>query len=370
MSFPSFPVSVTYTGSAGAGMTASIVENLGSLQGAGLTFQNRIGERTDVQRYRVAGPGNSYDAELALTAAGLGYGSVHPYIPGIVCHGVKLERPSKEGYVMQAIFQRPVAGALPGGSGFGFTMLGVSFTAMEIPAEVDNYGNIVVNSAGDPFNPPQNLTIYLMRLKMTRWQTSYPIFTARRLVGKVNHDDIVLALFTASTIPARCLKVLNFAPAQEISPLATLAPIVYEVEWRGSLPTDGQAGGYDRWMIDKGYQAFYSQVITSEGGKSAGATAKGKISARASLQPVAEPVLLDGTGQPLQFAGKPDPYTVVDYKNGFYGWHTADPRQLPLLVGDSDSYLTAVQPHADRAYYLPYRIEREADLTPLVDAGL
>jgi hypothetical protein len=343
--------SVTYTGTAGAGMTAYVTD-LGCW-GFEVGAQDNWCEWRETRRYKVMGPSERYDATIALNANGYGVNGSSPTVGALILgkHVRVLDKaasdkhhPTLPGYVCEVIYERPPMGI------WGDTqplsrpiVVNYSFSFMRVPTERDSQDYLVVNSAGDPFDPPQTIDVAILRVRIMKWLSSFSLSNAQSLVGKVNSASVTLTN-TLGTCDARTLKCLNYAPANDIIPGAGYVLTIFEFEQR--------LESYDRNIIDKGFRAWYTDGSTKRKGKLAGT--------QDPTTPVPQAVLLAGDGTPLL----PTHLSILDPKNGFSSFSAPAASQLP-------AYLTAVQ-GADTAggYYLPYRIEPEASFAPFALLGL
>ncbi|MCL2647707.1 MAG: hypothetical protein FWD61_11975 [Phycisphaerales bacterium] len=335
---------ITYTGTEGPGMTAKI-HDAGS-RGLSVEMPDGWGEWKDVRRYLVIGPKTNYDAIIALNIGGFGVNSYHPYIGNITggtMRALDKVEPGDTGWTVEVVYSRPPMGI------WGDTavllrplVVNYSFSFLRKPTEMDSQGYVVVNSSGDLFDPPQSIDIALLKIRCRKWLSSYSYANASSLVGTVNASAVTLSIL--GNVAARTLKCLNYAPANDIIPNA---PFVFT-----SFDFELMLDKYDRRLIDRGFRAWYSTTKSS--------TKKGKISARSNLEPIPQAVLLNGTGGPLL----PDYVVVRDDKDGFSSFASAPSSQLP-------AYLTAVRgADGNGGFYLPYRIEKEADFGTFATIGL
>ena len=246
------PTTVTYTGTDGAGMTAEVTD-LGSWEFA-MDTPDGWGEWKDVRRFRVDGPATSYDAFIALNVGGFGINGAHPYIGGIYGGPMRaLEKTAGggRGWTVAVTYSRPPMGiwgdpavlTRPVVVNFGFTFL-------RKPTEIDSQGYVVVNSAGDIFDPPQSIDIALLKIRCEMVEL-LQLLQHRRLVGHVNASSVTLP-HSIGTVDARCLNCLNYAPANDIIVGGLAMFTTFEFELRSSK--------YDRNLIDKGLRAWYNDT--------------------------------------------------------------------------------------------------------------
>lgn len=180
---------------------------------------------------------------------------------------------------------------------------------IEIPVERDKDGNLIVNSAGDPFDPPLTITedhiiITIARNEATEQYAidnpsysgtvfSYELITAN--VGKVNTETFL-------GFGARRVKMLRPRITREFNEnIGYYWKVVYRfevIDREYTIPDPANAAatislgvGWDRVVLDAGYRyldATVPKLVIQDG------------------QPVREPALLDGAGALLATADPPE----------------------------------------------------------------
>lgn len=333
------------------------VTSLGSVEGRGPWLeQGQDGpEWADVIRYQVAGVATRLAAVQAVESASKGTGSAHP--GGIDCVGVGV-KPAGDGvdngervFLVDTTYRKQPANAVSSStpSTSRPPLLRFRFGFVEEPTEVDgavgvNLPNPIVNSAGDPFDPPITTSRVVMYITEKKWMTGWTPATALPYIDAVN--DASLTLLGMGTIGARTLRCVNFAPDVDFYAATTPLPVLVEWEYRYWT--------FDRILLDQGYRAWWSP--------SGSPTRRGKLLIKGSARvPPAAPVYLDGLGTPLN----EDEFVIDDPVWSKTGSSFTDRAAslLPSYIG------TPSRIGATGGYALPYRLLKVSSLTQFATWG-
>ena len=146
----------------------------------------------------------------------------------------------------------------------------------------DVNGNAIVNSAGDPFDPPIEVDDDRPQLTITRYESSYSPTTAKTYKDAVNSDVVTI---DGVTFPAYTLKITSIA-AQRVAVNGTWYwRVTYTIEYRPET--------WRLQILDRGYRK-----------KVVGGTQVQMFDASSGV-PHSAPKLLDGSGGDLAAGAAP-----------------------------------------------------------------
>jgi hypothetical protein len=156
--------------------------------------------------------------------------------------------------------------------------------------EIDADGNPIVNSAGDPLEPPLVRSLAVVYLTVTRWEHTYEVEKALAYIDHQN-SDVITVQGQGVLQPGR-MRCVSYRPQQSLKKDTKNFPVEYRFELR--------ANGFDWRVIDAGYNGWHD----SSGVK------PGKIKTPAGKD-AGSPVRLDGQGKPMESAFKVEGSTAV-----------------------------------------------------------
>lgn len=330
---------------------AAVVKSLGSL-GPWI----KKGEWTDSIEYLVTGCANRFEALAALNSQGYGYNSVHPQCLWLLGADVSPTEDGAGGYKFQVSYVKSDGITSDPNPLNRPPLLTFKYGMIQEPCDCDIYNNTIINTAGDPFNPPQTdetPVIFIHELKYfavtstttngtTTTTAAWNPTTALGYIGRVNNDQVTIA--GLGQVPKHSVRCLNYAPANSFYLNSSIIAVAAEFEYRPN--------GFDRNIINKGFQAWYKDK--------SGTVKKGKLVNKTSLQPIPEAVLLNGAGIPLYT----DNVTVIDTNlDKTTMWNHSHTNPIPTYVQNNVIPMTA------GGYLLPYALYKEADFSFFATKG-
>lgn len=226
---------------------------------------------------------NENDVFDALAAQqGVAYGSDHPGAPGILyCNDISLRQTSPIYWEAVASYK---LGQTPDPTKGVIATPKIRWEDADStePTYVDNNGDGLLNSAGDPF-PPQGDLYGGDVLTITRNEPYYDPGKNLTYRLKINSDTFspLGGAFTFGPSQARCRSI---RPAREYVIGEPFLPIVYRFEIK--------ADGFIKKFVDQGYQGWYNDA-------SAVPQPGTFWTPGPPPERVATEVLLDGTGKPI-----------------------------------------------------------------------
>lgn len=308
---------------------AAVVTSLGSL---GPWVKN--GEWTDTIEYLVTGVSSRKDAIDALNAAGKGYTGVHPVMVWLQGCDVTPIEDGATGYKLQTSYKKSDGITNEPNLLLRPPLVTYKYGMVQEPCDVDNAGNTIINTSGDPFNPPQTIEVPVIFMQSLKYFSSFNPTEALGYIGKVNSASCTIA--GLGTVAARSVRCLNYAPANSFYLASTCIAVAAEFEYRPQL--------FDRKIFNKGFQCWYKDKSNN--------IKKGKLISKTTLQPIPEPVLLSSCGIPLY----PDNVTVNDTNiDPATMWNHSHTNPVPSYITSNIS--------------LNYRLFQEADFSFFATKG-
>jgi len=303
--------------------------------------------------------GTAYDAALALLADRKGKGGPHPSVPGLVGTEQVLVDITKDGdkkaYIFDVTYGRPDPTQDPSQNSANpldwAPRYRLRYGFYQVKADQDWDHNPVVNSAGDPFDPPETAENLAIFLSATLYQESFSLDAALELMDAVNGAPVTIC---GHEFGAGCLLCRNYAPADEFTKLATPLKIAFEFECRFE--------NFDRKILDRGFQSWHGKYETGVGAT----TNVGKLVMKGTTNPPAQAVLLNGAGRPL-LSGLTAGHTLNAYAvtgPTFQYFCDAPEDKLPEYVRGGIITLTS------GATVLPYQFKKTADFSFFSELGL
>lgn len=174
------------------------------------------------------------------------------------------------------------------------------FESMAIDASISDNplfdGKPIVNSAGQPFDPPYEISVPFATLRVVRNETAFSAFTALAYTGKLNSDTFL----GQSPLVAKCTKI---AGRRFFEQNAYWWEVTYEFLFRpprtlyqGTTPI--QYSGHSLFALDNGLMQLDAQnnlvpCVDTNGNQ------------------VTQPALLDGAGHQEPASPNPNPNYMV-----------------------------------------------------------
>ena len=332
------------------------VTSLGSADGKGPWIEQGAEgpEWADVIRYKVAGADSRKAAVDAVNVSN-GYNTRHPAEIDCVGVGVKPYEDGQESgakvYLIDVTYRKQPPNAVSMSTSLVNRppLLRFHFGFVEEPTEVDgavgvDLPNPIVNSAGDPFDPPITTSRVVMYISEKKWMTDWTAAAALSYIDAVNNDSLTLA--SLGTIAARTLRCVNFAPDVEF--YAATSPLPVVVEWEYRYWT------FDRILLDQGFRAWWSP--------NGQPTRRGRLLLKGTTRiPPAAPVYLDGLGTPIH----KDEYVIDDavYSKTSSAFTSRATSLLPSYIG------TPARIGTTGGYALPYRLLKVSSFSQFATWG-
>lgn len=258
---------------------------------------NLKGERTYTRTFLVHTDGQATGPMAVTSALGIAYGTTYSYYaesdPAAVVTNISAQPDSPDGLGWRVVVEYgpwPETGPLAENPLLQPAEVSLSGRELEVPVERDRLGNLIKNSAGDPFNPTISKDDSRQILSITRNEAAPPMGFPRNSVNSVS-----VTIPGVGTFPPRTLK--------SMTPQATLqwhqnvpgfaywkVTYQFEVNDRAVYQSDGETligVGWDAAVLDAGFRRLEPgdpstrRVIEVDG------------------EPAQDPVPLDGSGQPL-----------------------------------------------------------------------
>ena len=148
----------------------------------------------------------------------------------------------------------------------------------------------ILNSAGFPFDPSPTGDYPYRVLTVTRYEPSYQVGLANTYEGSFNSDAVNIPL-AGSVEPGQML-CKTYEPMSDFDVNTPFLRCRYTF-WvrKGNVKdADGNWDAFKHRILDQGYIGWFS---------SGGQTQSGAFAHAGTNQPATQPVLLDGTGQPV-----------------------------------------------------------------------
>ncbi len=162
------------------------------------------------------------------------------------------------------------------------------------PIDRDIDGNPIINSAGDPFDPPVQTDFTTLAFRIIRTESA-PFNAAKALsfMGCVNDGSCTIAGMTFTDGQLLC-KVIG--PIAEVTSKSTRIDIGYDFE--------AHQEGWDARVLDQGFRSFSSNTGGTAGGRGGGPSEiynPPDPTKPNSINPVqiSTPVRLNGKGKPI-----------------------------------------------------------------------
>ena len=157
------------------------------------------------------------------------------------------------------------------------------FVKYQRPVYTDIFGNAIVNSAGDPYDPPAMIDDHRFQLRIGRYETTASANTSLTYMDAVNSD-------TFWGVDPGYAKIIGIAPEMK--------PIQNYIYWHMTYTIEFRADGWNLKPLDKGYYC----LIDQNGDPSSTAEDPDCMSVPildGAGNPVKVPQCLDGLGNPL-----------------------------------------------------------------------
>ncbi len=190
------------------------------------------------------------------------------------------------------------------------------------PVTVDIDGNAVVNSAGQPFDPPLTQDRHPVVATIVYNSESYDPNTALNFQDYVNDAPATIA--NLENVPERMARILEIGATQQYWEDITYWRVTVKVEinneplWDEDGDHEGQ--GWDRRVLDQG---LFEKITVGEGEEAEDKTVRMRTD---DGEEVTEPLKLDGEG------GKLDPQTDDPVFLTYKTFKEADFSQLNLAT--------------------------------------
>lgn len=172
----------------------------------------------------------------------------------------------------------------------------------------DIFNNPIANTAGDPFDPPPQITMASRMLTIRRHEQGYKPEISDRFENTVNSFEVVAS---GRRFPPGTIRVESIIPVGEYTDGAAVLEIEYqlEIKWRLFTPPGTQLTEIDRnpfyfWTFDQGSRGWYSAGDTNNASLKTGLLYHTDETGK-SDEAVTSAVPLDGRGKPV------DPSVVV-----------------------------------------------------------
>jgi hypothetical protein len=179
------------------------------------------------------------------------------------------------------------------------------------PVDIDADDVPILNSAGQPFGNELYRTFGTRFLTITRWFTDYDVQMAVEYENAANSDTVTLPKTGGLTVDPGQMLCHTIEPTHEYDEDTDLVQVAFSFELRrGNVQdADGRWDGFKFRVADRGYGGWYDDSGLKPGNF-----------INAQGERVSEPVLLDGTGKPIDAGFKvegnktPASYqTLADY---------------------------------------------------------
>jgi hypothetical protein len=198
------------------------------------------------------------------------------------------------------------------------------------PIEIDADGRPIVNSVGDPMDPPAQRPFTTMFLTMTRWQSGYDVAQAIQFINTVNAAQVNVP--RAGIVSPGMMLCKSIRPTQTLPAWGLfLARVGYRFEFRTAfsvIETEGVVSPFDHRLLDKGNRGRYDPGFKS--GDFFDST----------VTKVGQPIRLDGQGKPVDTI-----YTVGGTNSPVF--------TLPRVIDDARTEVRGAG--VSRAVFLRYR---------------
>lgn len=168
----------------------------------------------------------------------------------------------------------------------------------QVPVDRDATGKLIRNSAGDFFDPLPVRDFPVETLTIKRFEPFYDRTKARKYVNKVNSNSFIVG--DTEVLPFEC-KCTNIGPTSEYEVNAATIEIAYEFEiilgLRAPDKPNESGNPFDFHRTDAGRRGWFTKDSKTIKGYFCTAETVGGVLQLISI--LTEPVLLDGTGRPL-----------------------------------------------------------------------
>ncbi len=220
---------------------------------------------------------------LALETASIpDYGEAYPHDAAALARKISVaDTENRELWEVTVLYERPT----PGTGAVTPLSDDVRIRWGSIPymrvLERDIYGNAILNSANDPFDPPLEQELRGKTVTIVRNESDYDPGVAAGFEEYVNHAQVQIAGFTVYAGQARCVEYSGESDKRAGVDYWSVTYVIHFVPYAGL----GNSAGTDSWAREVLDQGFY--YYNSDGKKT-------RIVIRGS--PVVTPKLLDGNG--------------------------------------------------------------------------
>lgn len=162
-------------------------------------------------------------------------------------------------------------------------------------ADVDAQGIPLLNSAYAPFDQQPTRTFGTRFLTITVWHTDYDVALAAEYENSCNADEITLPRTGGKKVEPGQMLCHSIEPTHDYDGDTEFVQVAYTFELRrGNLKeVDGYWDPFKFRIPDRGYTGWYDDSGLKSG-----------TFINSAKQRVAEPVLLDGTGKPIDTSFK------------------------------------------------------------------
>jgi len=151
----------------------------------------------------------------------------------------------------------------------------------EQPIDHDINGKPLVNTAGEPFDPPITIPVYDDVLRIVRNEATYDNFRMRRYRNSLN-------MYPFMGWPALTCKMVEISAEEIVEADWTYYQVTYEIHMRADEDENGNLVAWKRRVLNRGFRRFLRPEEEGYPGFIAIKDAEG--------EPVSEPVLLNLEG--------------------------------------------------------------------------
>lgn len=218
--------------------------------------------------------------------------------------------------------------------------------------QVDATNRPIRNSAGVFFDPLPETEVYIETLSILRNESTYDRAKARQFRNHVNNNQFVVG--NTTILPYEC-KCVYIGPSSEFEATATYIEIEYQFEIAGDLRADSTPNEsgfpFDFHVVDQGTRGWFNDGTNNRLGFFC--TYEVDSGNNYVTRVIDEPVLLDGTGKPIDTAirvtNKPDGtgkvYTPI--ANPSTSERMSEDYESPFSTSSVKQWLFANLPEAD-----------------------
>lgn len=152
--------------------------------------------------------------------------------------------------------------------------------------EQDNAGNVIDNSAGDPFFNPIIVDDANLEVTITRNEKTFDPDRALSFQGSVNNANVTIA---GKISTARQAKLVQYTGSKQTENDVDFWKVTYRIRFKDAT--------WDKQILDQGFNKLLGVIL--------GFNVTQKI-VDGSKKPITDPVKLDGAGQPLAAGANPN----------------------------------------------------------------